>query len=147
MRPFLQLLLYMTAWIVTSLAISEITISLRGDWRPFSTPTAKVVEGPGGFAASVIMAEGFFGLLNGALHLLLLSALLRRLPRGRNMLVPSLVTGVVLGLICVGGWNGFLYAVTGHVSHISVGQKIAVGILPYLVSGAVAGCLRPQPSL
>lgn len=145
MRPLPGLLLYVIAWIITSVTISEITISLRGDWRPFSTPTAKVVEGPGGFVAGVIMAEGLFGLLNGALHLLLLSALLQRFPQGRNVLL-SILIGFVLGLICVGGWNGFLYAVTGHVSHISVGQKIVVGILPYIVSGAVVGCLRPQPS-
>lgn len=145
MRPLPRLLFYVIAWIITSVAISESTISLRGDWRPFSTPTAKVVEGPGGFAASVITAEGFFGLLNGALHLLLLSALLQRFPQGRNILL-SILTGFMLGLICVGGWNGFLYAVTGHVSHISTGQKIVVGILPYIVSGAAAGCLRPQPA-
>jgi len=146
MRPLPQLLLYMTAWVVTSLAISEITISLSGDWRPFATPTAKAVEGPGGFAAQIITVESFFGLLNGVFHFLLLSALLRRLPRGGNMLVPSLVTGVVLGMICVGGWSGLLYALMGHLSHPGVGQRVAVGILPYIVSGAVAGCLRPQPS-
>lgn len=146
MRPLPRLLLYVIAWIITSVAISKITISLRGDWRPFSTPTAKVVEGLGGFAASVITAEGFFGFLNGALYLLLLSALRQRFPQGGNILLPSVLSSFVLGLICVGSWNGFLYAITGHVSHISVGQKIAVGILPYIVSGAAAGCLRPQPA-
>ncbi len=147
MRLIPRLLLYIIAWIVTSLVVTEITISVRGDWRPFSTPTATVVEGPGGFAGNVIMAEGFFGLLNGGLHILLLSAFLRWLPRDRSIILPSAAIGLVLGLICVGGWNGFLYALTGHQGHLSVGQKIAVGNLPYLVSGAVAGCLRLKPSL
>lgn len=147
MRPLPRLLLYVIAWIITSLAVIEITISLRGDWRPFSTPTAKAVEGPGGFAANVIMAEAFFGLLNGGLYLLLLSAFLKWLPRGRSIVLPSAVIGLVLGLVCAGGWNGFLYALAGHQGHLSIGQRVAVGILPYIVSGAVAGCLRPQPSL
>ena len=147
MRVVPSLLLYVIAWITTSLVVTEIITSVRGDSRPFSTPTARVAEGPEGYAANVIMAEGFFGLLNGGLHLLLLSVLLRRLPQGRSLFLPSAVAGLLLGLICVGGWNGFLYAIMGHMSHPGIGQKIAVGLLPYLVSGAVAGCLRTKASL
>jgi len=142
MRPLPRLLFYMIAWILTSLVVTEVTISLRGDWQPFTTPTASVKEEPGSFAASAIVAEGFFGLLNGALSLLLLSAILRWLPEGRGLVLPSAAVSLLLGLICVGGWNGFLYVIMGHLSHQSVGQKIAVGVLPYLISGAVAGCLR-----
>ena len=146
MRPPLRLLLYVIAWIITSLVVTEVTISLRGDWQSFTTPTASAKEGPGSFAANAIVAEAFFGLLNGGLYLLLLLAILRWIPEGRSLVLPSAAVGLVLGLICVGGWNGFLYALTGHQGHVSVGQKIAVGVLPYLVSGAVAGCLRRRAS-
>lgn len=147
MRLLLRLLFYVIAWIITSLVVTEATISFRGDWQPFTTPTASAKEEPGSFAANAVVAEGFFGLLNGGLFLLLLSVVLRWLPEGRRLVLPSAAVSLVLGLICVGGWNGFLYAIMGHSSHQSVGQKIAVGLLPYLVSGAVAGCLRSRPSL
>ena len=75
MRSLPRLLLYMMAWIITSLVITEITLSLRGNFQPFSTPTAKDPEGPGSFAANVVTTEAFFGLLNGGLYLLLLWAL------------------------------------------------------------------------
>ncbi len=147
MRPLPRLLLYAMAWIITSLVITETTISLRGDFQPFSTPTARNPEEPGSFAANAVTMEAFFGLLNGGLYLLLLWALLKRLPRDRSIILPSAMIGLLLGLVCAGGWNGFLYALTEHSGHTSVGQKIAVGVLPYLVSGAVAGCLRLRPQL
>lgn len=113
-HPGFQLPLYIAAWVVTSLVVSEITISLSGPWQAFTAPQSHTADGPG----------------------------LHRTAAGRSLFLPSLLSGLVLGLLCVGGWTGFLYALLGHLSHPGVGQRVAVGLLPYLVSGMVAGCVR-----